>query len=90
MTTKFWDYEKNLDVERKLDANIDLLFTKKKIDKVNKNLADAMEVDEEGEEVVRSIARDEAQKVKNRTIANKKKEDRKNLRATERPLGQSP
>ena len=38
-----------------------------------------MEVDAEGEEVLRSIARDEAKHFKNRTIATKKKEERKNF-----------
>ena len=90
LTTEFWEYEKKIDVERKLDADIDLILTKKKIDKVNETLADAMEIDEESEAVVRSIARDEAQKVKNRTISNRKKEERKNLRAREKHLLQSP
>ena len=44
LTTKFWEYEKNINIKRKLDAKIDLLYIKKKIDKGNKNLSDAMEV----------------------------------------------
>ena len=77
LTTEFWEYERKIDVERKLDADLDLILTKKKIDKVNETLADAMEIDEESEAVVRSIARDEAQKVRNKTISNRKKDERK-------------
>ena len=64
LTTEFWKHKKKIDIERKLDAKIDLLYTKKNIDEVNENLADAMEVEAEGKEVVRSIACDEAKKSK--------------------------
>ena len=58
LPTDFWHHEATQDAERKLDAELKLLFTKKKIDKANKNISEPMEIEGEGKLVIRAISRD--------------------------------
>lgn len=76
ITTKFWAHEKQKDIERKMDAELDLLYSKKEIDKANDDLASAMQVDEG--EAMDSHIKKTVDKELDRRIANRKKEARKN------------
>ena len=39
LTTEFWDYKRNTDAKSKLDAKLNLLYQKEKVDKVNNRLS---------------------------------------------------
>ena len=45
-TTEFWAHEEEEDMNKKMDAELSLLYQKREIDKSNNDLGDAMEQDE--------------------------------------------
>jgi hypothetical protein len=77
LTTEFWAHERSIDAERKLDAKLNLLYQKKKVDDINDRLSEAMEIDGEGDAVVRSVVRDEVRRQTDQQITARHKEARK-------------
>jgi hypothetical protein len=76
LTTEFWAHEEEDEMNRKMDAELSLLYQKREVDKSNNDLGDAMEQDE-GEAIESHIWKS-VNKELDKRISKKKKEARKN------------
>lgn len=76
LTYLFWAHDVKSEEDRKLDAELKELYGKKEVDEANRELADAMEVDE-GEALASAIDKG-IEKAHNKRVSKKKREIRKN------------
>ena len=84
LSTKLWAHEQKKDMEKKMDAELDLLYSSKEVDRANEDLGNAMEVDEG--DAMRSHISKTVDKEVDRRITNRKKAARKN--SSDEPTGQ--
>ena len=77
LTNEFWEDFETKESEKKMDSELALHFKKKEVDKANCALKNRMDTDE-GDDAIRSIAREEIEKEKNKRVTNNKKKARKN------------
>ena len=77
LTHEFWEDFETKESEKKMDSELALHFKKKEVDKANGALKTRMDTDE-GDDAIRSIAREEIAKEKNKRVTNNKKKARKN------------